>query len=165
MKKSTLIYIGVGAVAYYLFYQWNKKFTKAFGGGGGNNQAPPREDVINKGKVCKEGFELKETTMKCSMPPCPTIKSCVVKGSVSNQPIGLNKEALFNSTIKFKGGARIGCGLNDLGCRMQEKLREEDWQRKQKELQARIDQLGLRAEYDAWYKKRQELMKDAPLPS
>jgi hypothetical protein len=25
MKKTTLIYLGVGAVAYYLWYQWYKK--------------------------------------------------------------------------------------------------------------------------------------------
>lgn len=157
MKKSTLIYLGIGAVAFYFFYQTRKKMTKAFGGGGGNNQAPPREDVINKPtEVCKEGFELKETTMKCSMPPCPTIKSCVVKGSVSNQPIGLNKEALFNSTIRFRGGAYRPPEVEA------ELKKSFDVQLQQ--AQARIDQLGLRAEYEEWLKKRQELMKNAPLP-
>jgi hypothetical protein len=157
MKKTTLIYLGVGAVAYYLFYQWNKNFTKAWGGGGGNNQAPPKQDVINEPtETCKDGFELKETPTKCIQAPCPTIKSCVVKGSISNQPVGFNKEALFNSTIRFRGGVYRAPEVEA------ELKKSFDVQLKQ--AQAKIDQLGLRAEYDAWYKKRQELMRDAPLP-
>ena len=164
MKKSTLIYLGVGVVVYYWFYQTRKKMTKAWGGGGGTNQAPPKQDVINNPtETCKDGFELKETPINCIIPPCPTIKSCVVKKV--NMPIGIDKEALFSSTIKFQGGAYRGCPINDLGCRMREKLADENWRIQQQQTQAKIDQLGLRAEYDAWYKKRQELMKDAPRPS
>ena len=151
MKKSTLIYLGVGVVVYYWFYKKRKKITKGWGGGGGNNQAPPKQDVINNPtEVCKEGFEIQEIRTQCEAAPCPTIKSCVVKKV--NMPIGIDKEALFNSTIVFRGGA-----YNP------EKVANQNKQISQ--AQAKIDQLGLRAEYDAWYKKRQELMKDAPLPS
>jgi hypothetical protein len=153
MKKTTLIYLGVGAVAYYLWYQWYKK-NKAAASSGTPSQTNNNTTTENKPtETCKDGFELKETPTKCDTAPCPIIKSCVVKGSISNQPVGFDKEALFNSTIRFRGGIRIA------------PEREVEQNKQISQAQARIDQLGLRVEYDAWYKKRQELMKNAPLPS
>lgn len=156
MKKSTLIYLGVGLVAYYVWYQWYKK-NKAATSSATPSQTNNNTIVEDKPtETCKEGFELKEIPTQCIKAPCPIMKSCVVKGSVSNQPIALNKEALFNSTIRFRGGVYAAPEVEA------ELKKSFDVQLQQ--AQAKIDQLGLRAEYDRWLKKRQELMKNAPLP-
>ena len=156
MKQSTLIYlgVGVGAVAYYMWYQ-NSKKNKEAASSTTSNQTTNNTTTENKPtETCKEGFELKEIQPMCKKAPCPTIKSCVVKkGNITNQPVGLDKEALFNSTIVFRGGVPTPPEIQALQTK------------NILEAQARIDQLGLRAEYNAWYIKRQEQLKNAHLPS
>ena len=81
MKQSTLIYlgVGVGAVAYYMWYQ-NSKKNKEAASSTTSNQTTNNTTTENKPtETCKEGFELKEIQPNCIKAPCPTIKSCVVK--------------------------------------------------------------------------------------
>jgi hypothetical protein len=143
MEKNTklIIGLGLGAVALYLIFK-----PKGSTASTNVNQAALTKCELEYSRMARPAVV--QTPEYWKKREEEFMKNCLQEEYIAS------KEALFNSTIRFRGGAY----------QIENPEGEAMWKKQLSEAQAKIDQLGLRKEYEEWLNKRQELMKNAPLP-